>query len=153
MLGFNYRLTDFQAAMLSNQLKKLEGFKARRKEIVKRYDEALRNTPGIIVQKEIEKADTCRHLYIIRLDLEKLSCTRREFFDAMSAENVQCQIHYIPVYYFPYYKRLGYEKGLCPVAEEIYKGIMSIPLYPSLTDAEVEDTIHAVRKIAEYYLK
>ncbi|MBR3040688.1 MAG: UDP-4-amino-4,6-dideoxy-N-acetyl-beta-L-altrosamine transaminase [Lachnospiraceae bacterium] len=152
-LGYNYRLTDFQAAMLSNQLKKLDGFKARRQEIVKRYDEAFRNVPGIIVQKEIEESDTCRHLYIIRLDFEKLSCTRREFFDAMSAENVQCQVHYIPVYFFPHYKRLGYERGLCPNAEEIYKGIMSIPLYPSLTDADVEDTIHAVKKVAGYYLK
>ena len=105
------------------------------------------------MQKEIEKSDTCRHLYIIRLDLDKLNCTRREFFDAMSAENVQCQIHYVPVYWFPYYRHLGYEKGLCPNAEEVYKGIMSIPLYPKLTDAEVEDTIHAVRKIVENYRK
>ena len=148
-LGFNYRMTDFQAALLLSQLKKLDGFKKRRQEIVKRYNEAFADLPEIIVQKEIEKSDTCRHLYIIRLDLDKLTCTRREFFDAMSAERVQCQIHYVPVYWFPYYRHLGYEKGLCPNAEEVYKGIMSIPLYPRLTDAEVEDTIHAVRKIVE----
>jgi len=151
-LGYNYRMTDFQAALLSSQLKKLDAFKARRQEIVKRYNEAFEGLPGIIVQKEIEESDTCRHLYIIRLDLDRLSCTRREFFDAMSAENVQCQVHYVPVYYFPYYRHLGYERGLCPNAEEVYKGIMSIPLYPKLTDEEVEDTIHAGKKLHDWYL-
>ena len=152
-LGYNYRLTDFQAAMLSSQLKKLEAFKMRRQEIVKKYNDAFKDVDGIIVQEEIEQSDTCRHLYIIRLDLDKLTCTRREFFDAMSAENVQCQIHYVPVYWFPYYKNLGYGKGLCPNAEEIYKSILSIPLYPSLTDSDVDDVIHAVKKLVDYYKK
>ncbi|OQA20697.1 MAG: UDP-4-amino-4,6-dideoxy-N-acetyl-beta-L-altrosamine transaminase [Firmicutes bacterium ADurb.Bin354] len=107
----------------------------------------------MIIQKEIPESDSCRHLYVIRLDLEKLSCTRREFFDAMSAENVQCQIHYVPVYWFPYYRHLGYEKGLCPVAEKVYEGIMSIPLYPLMSDRDIEDSIHAVKKIAEYYAR
>ncbi len=152
-LGYNYRMTDFQAALLISQLKKLERFKARRQEIVRQYDAAFKDVPGIIVQQEIPESDTCRHLYIIRLDLDKLSCTRREFFDAMSAENVQCQIHYVPVYWFPHYKRLGYERGLCPHAEEVYKGILSIPLYPLMTDEDVQDVIHAVTKLATYYSK
>lgn len=151
MLGYNYRITDIQAALIVSQMKKLDQFKARRKKIVKMYDEAFTQIPEIIVQKEIAESDTCRHLYIIRLDTEKLSCTRREFFDAMSAENVQCQIHYVPVYWFPYYQKLGYKKGLCPVAEEVYKGIMSIPLYPRMTDQDVSDVIHAVRKVVENY--
>lgn len=152
-LGYNYRMTDFQAALLLSQLKKIEDFKKRRQEIVKLYNEAFSNIPEIIVQEEIKESDTCRHLYIIRLDLDKLDCTRREFFDAMSAENVQPQIHYVPVYWFPYYKHLGYERGLCPVAEDIYKGIMSIPLYPKMTDQDVDDVIHAVKKIVEFYRK
>lgn len=139
--------------MLLNQLGKLDGFKKRRQEIVKRYDEAFKNVPGIILQKEISESDTCRHLYIIRLDMDKLTCSRREFFDAMSAEGVQPQVHYVPVYWFPYYKRLGYEKGLCPHAEEVYKGIMSIPLYPRMTDQDVDDVICAVKKIVAYYAK
>ncbi len=151
MLGYNYRITDIQAALIVSQMKKLDQFKARRKQIVKMYDEAFAQIPEIIVQKEIAESDTCRHLYIIRLDTEKLSCTRREFFDAMSAENVQCQIHYVPVYWFPYYQKLGYKKGLCPVAEEVYKGIMSIPLYPRMTDQDVSDVIHAVTKVVENY--
>ena len=153
MLGYNYRITDIQAALIVSQMKKLDQFKARRKKIVKMYNEAFAQIPEIIVQKEIAESDTCRHLYIIRLDMEKLSCTRREFFDAMSAENVQCQIHYVPVYWFPYYQKLGYKKGLCPVAEEVYKGIMSIPLYPRMTDQDVSDVIHAVRKVVENYHK
>lgn len=151
MLGYNYRITDIQAALIVSQMKKLDQFKVRRKKIVKMYDEAFAQIPEIIVQKEIAESDTCRHLYIIRLDTEKLSCTRREFFDAMSAENVQCQIHYVPVYWFPYYQKLGYKKGLCPVAEEVYKGIMSIPLYPRMTDQDVSDVIHAVRKVVGNY--
>lgn len=151
MLGYNYRITDIQAALIVSQMKKLDQFKARRKQIVKMYDEAFAQIPEIIVQKEIAESDTCRHLYIIRLDMEKLSCTRREFFEAMSAENVQCQIHYVPVYWFPYYRKLGYKKGLCPVAEKVYKGIMSIPLYPRMTDQDVSDVIHAVKKVVENY--
>ena len=150
-LGYNYRMTDFQAALLLSQLKKMDRFSARRKEIVKKYDEAFRNIPELLLQKEIKESDTCRHLYIIRLKLEKLSCTRRQFFDAMSAENVQCQVHYVPVYWFPYYQRLGFKKGICPNAEEIYKGIMSIPLYPKMTNQDVEDVISAVIKVVENY--
>lgn len=152
-LGYNYRMTDFQAALLVSQLHKVDHFAARRKQIVAAYNKAFANMPELILQQEIPESDTCRHLYIIRLALDKLTCTRRQFFDAMSAENVQCQVHYVPVYWFPYYQALGYEKGLCPVAEEIYQGIMSIPLYPKMTDQDVEDTIHAVKKVVEAYRK
>ena len=97
-LGFNYRLTDIQSALLISQLDKLQKFSDRRKEIVNKYNEAFKDVPEIIVQKEIPESDTTRHLYVIQLDLDKLKCTRREFFDALSAENVQPQVHYVPVY-------------------------------------------------------
>ena len=150
-LGYNYRMTDFQAALLISQLGKLERFKKRRKEIVDYYDSELRNVDGIILQKEIEQSDTCRHLYIIRLDENVLSCTRREFFDEMSSRGVQPQVHYVPVYWFPYYLELGYKKGICPNAEEVYKGIMSIPLYPSLTEEETEYVVDVIKTIVEKY--
>lgn len=152
-LGYNYRITDFQAALLLSQMKKLECFVERRKSIVKRYKEAFSDISEIVLQKEIPESDTCHHLYVIRLNLEHLSCSRREFFDAMCAENVQCQVHYIPVYWFPFYQRLGYEKGLCPHAEEIYNGILSIPLYPLMTDQEVDGVIKTVKKVVEYFKK
>ncbi len=152
-LGYNYRITDFQSALLMSQLKKIDWFIKRRKEIVSKYNEAFEKLPGIIVQKEIPESDTCRHLYIIRLDLDRLTCTRREFFDAMSAEGVQCQIHYVPVYWFPYYRKLGHKKGECPNAEKVYNCIMSIPLYPAMTDKDADDIIKAVSKIEAYYRK
>ena len=152
-LGYNYRITDIQAALFVSQMKKLDAFAARRREIVARYDAAFRQTPGVIVQREIPESDTCRHLYILRLDPARLSCTRREFFDALDAENVRCQIHYMPVYWFPYYRKLGYERGLCPNAEALYRNILSIPLYPAMTDQDVEDVIHAVRKVTAHYTR
>ncbi len=150
-LGFNYRLTDFQAALISSQLTKLDKFAKRRKEIVQIYNQAFAKVPEIIVQKEIEQSNSCRHLYIVRLDLQKLSCTRKEFFDALAEENVQPQVHYIPIYYFPYYQQMGYKKGICPNAEKLYEEIISIPLYPALTDNDVQDVITAVTKVVDYY--
>lgn len=150
-LGYNYRMTDMQAALLISQLDKLPLFSKRRKEIVKAYNEAFLKLPQVIVQKEIPESDTTRHLYVLRLNRERLRIGRKEFFEALEAENVCCQVHYIPTYYFPYYQELGYKKGLCPKAEKLYEEIISLPLYYSMTDQDVQDVIHAVTKLAEYY--
>jgi dTDP-4-amino-4,6-dideoxygalactose transaminase len=150
-LGNNYRLTDIQAALIISQLDKLDKFAARRKEIVRLYDEAFADMPEIVLQREIPQSDTVRHLYIIQLNPELLKCTRREFFDAMVAENIVANVHYIPVYYHPYYQGLGYKKGLCPHAERLYEQILSIPLYYSMTDEDVESVIAAVNKVIEHY--
>lgn len=152
-LGYNYRMTDIQAALLISQLNKLPAFSKRRKEIVKMYDEAFAKLPQIVVQKEIPESDTTRHLYILRLNPDKLKIGRKEFFGALAAENVCCNVHYIPTYYFPYYEKLGYQKGLCPKAEKLYEEIISLPLYYAMTDQDVQDVIKAVTKIAEYYEK
>lgn len=152
-LGYNYRMTDIQAALLISQLDKLDRFVARRREIVACYNEAFRRVPQLIVQEEIPESDTARHLYIIRLRPERLSIGRKEFFDALDAENVRCNVHYIPVYYFPWYRKLGYRKGICPKAEKLYEEILTIPLHYNLTDQDVEDVIRAVEKIAAYYAK
>ncbi len=152
-LGYNYRLTDFQAALLINQLGKIDRFIKRRKEIAKMYDEAFADIPEIIPHTNIPESDTSYHLYVLRLNLKKLNCDRKQFFDAMSAENVQPQVHYIPVYWLKYYENLGYKKGLCPEAEKIYEEILSIPIYPLMTDEDVYDVIKAINKIIEYYRK
>ena len=152
-LGYNYRMTDMQAALIMSQLDKLPMFSKRRKEIVARYDEAFAGIPQLRVQKEIPESDTTRHLYILRLVPERLKIGRKEFFDALAAENVCCNVHYIPTYYFPYYRKLGYEKGICPKAEKLYEEIISLPLYYAMTNQDVEDVIEAVTKIAEYYGK
>lgn len=152
-LGYNYRMTDFQAALLISQLKKLPVFSMRRKEIVEKYDDAFVMMPQIRIQREILESNTTRHLYVIRLVPDTLKCTRREFFDALCAENVHPQVHYLPVYWHSHYEKLGYEKGLCPNAESYYEEAMSIPLYFSLTDQEVADVIAAVKKVVEYYKK
>lgn len=150
-LGYNYRMTDIQAGLLISQLDKLQMFKARRKEIVETYNKAFEKIDGVIVQKEISQSDTCRHLYILRLDSKKLKIDRRQFFDALGAENICCNVHYIPVYYFPHYSKLGYKKGLCPNAEALYEEMISIPLYYGMTDKDVEDVIEAVNKLVDYY--
>lgn len=152
-LGYNYRITDMQAALIISQLDKLPMFSRRRKEIVKRYDEAFSEMPELFVQREIPESDTTRHLYILRLVPEKLSIDRKRFFEALAAENVCCNVHYIPTYYFPYYEKLGYKRGLCPNAEKLYEEIISLPLYYAMSDEDVESVIGAVKKIVTYYAK
>lgn len=152
-LGYNYRLTDFQAALICSQLKKLSLFSQRRKEIVEKYNKAFADMPEIFVQKEIPQSETTRHLYILRLNLDRLNCDRRQFFDALWAENICPQVHYLPVYWHSYYENMGYVKGLCPNAEAYYNEVMSIPLYYSLTDDDVEDVVCAVKKVVDYYRK
>ncbi len=152
-LGYNYRLTDFQAALICSQLKKLSLFSQRRKEIVEKYNKAFEDMPEIFVQKEIPQSETTRHLYILRLNLDRLNCDRRQFFDALWAENICPQVHYLPVYWHSYYENMGYVKGLRPNAEAYYNEVMSIPLYYSLTDDDVEDVVCAVKKVVDYYRK
>ena len=150
-LGYNYRMTDIQAALLISQLDKLPMFSKRRKEIVQKYNEAFSSLPQIFVQKEIPESDTTRHLYILRIVPDRISIDRARFFEALKAEGVVCNVHYIPTYYFPYYEKLGYKKGLCPNAEKLYDEMLSLPLYYGMSDDDVDSVISAVTKIAEYY--
>lgn len=150
-LGMNYRITDIQAALIISQLGKLPTFQKRRKEIVEKYNVALSKMPELIVQEEIPESDTTRHLYILRINPTLLSCNRREFFDAMTGENICCNVHYIPVHYHPYYEKLGYRKGITPKAEKLYDEMMSLPLYYGMTDKDVDDVITSIRKIVDFY--
>ncbi len=152
-LGWNYRITDIQAALLISQLDKLPLFSRRRKEIVAKYNEAFQKIPELFVQEEIPESDTTGHLYILRIRPEKLSVDRLGFFRALEAENICCNVHYIPVYYMPYYEKLGYKRGLCPEAEKLYEEELSLPLYYSLTDEDVDSVIRGVEKVVAAYRK
>ena len=152
-LGYNFRMTDFQAALGTSQLRKLNQFSNRRKEIVSNYNKAFSKIPEITIQKEIKESDTTRHLYIIRLKSDKLKVGRDEIYKALNAENVGLQVHYIPVHFHPYYQELGYKRGLCPNAEVLYEEIITIPLYYSLSDEDVDSVIEAVNKVIDYYRK
>lgn len=151
ILGYNYRITDFQAALIMSQLDKLPLFSKRRKEIVTQYNEAFSKMPELILQRNIPESDTVNHLYVLQLRLDKLQATRLDIFNALYAENVCCNVHYIPVYTLPYYKKLGYSRGICPLAEALYENIISIPLYYGLSDNDVESVINAVQKVIDYY--
>lgn len=150
-LGYNYRMTDIQAALLISQLNKLPMFIERRKEIVDKYNAAFSKMPEIIVQEDIPESESVRHLYILRLNPDKLKIGRKQFFDALAAENIMCNVHYIPVYLQPFYRDRGYEPGLCPNAEDLYENMMTLPLFYAMTDKDVDDVIEAVTKLVDYY--
>lgn len=152
-LGYNYRITDLQCALGITQMDKLDEFIKRRKELVEMYNESLSKIDGVIIQKEEEFSDTSRHLYIMKLDLDKFKVGKKEIFEALLAENIGVNVHYLPVYLHPYYKKLGYEKGLCPNAEELYDSMITLPLYPGMSDDDFYDVINAVNKVLGYYRK
>ena len=152
-MGYNYRMTDIQAGLIISQLDKLTIFSKRRKELVARYNAAFSKLDAVTVQQEIKESDTTRHLYILRLNPDKLTINRKQFFEALAAENICCNVHYIPVYYFPYYERMGYRKGLCPKAEKLYDEMLSLPLFYSMTDEDCDSVIEAVTRLAAYYHK
>ncbi len=152
-LGYNFRMTEMQAALIINQIKRLPFFKERRRYIWEVYNDAFAQIKGIQIPFEMSDVDSCWHLYVIGIKEGIMGCNRKMFFDALSAENVQPQVHYIPVYYQPYYQELGYKRGECPICEDIYNKILSLPLYPAMTDKDIEDVIGAVVKISNYFMK
>lgn len=152
-LGYNYRLTDIQSALGLSQIKKLDDFIFKRREIVNKYNEAFRDLKEIVTPFENEYSKSGHHIYVLLLNLDKLKCGRKEIFEALQAENIGVNVHYLPVYLHPYYKKLGYKKGECPVAEDIYNRMITIPLFPSMSDKDIKDVIEAVKKVLNYYRK
>jgi perosamine synthetase len=152
LLGFNYRLPDIVCALGLQQLKRLDANLARRRTIAARYTSAFSEMRGVIPPAVRDKVNPAWHLYPIRLDLEKLTAGRAEIFRALRAENIGVNVHYIPVHYHPYYReRFGSRVGEFPVAEDAYERLVSLPMFHSMTDADVDDVISAVRKILGYY--
>lgn len=152
-LGYNYRMTDIQAALGSSQLDKLDIFKARRNEIVLSYDNAFVDVEGVQLQKRVSPRDTCWHLYILQIKLDYFNVDRKEIFNALRAENIGVNVHYIPVYWHPFYRSLGYPRGLCPNTEHLYKQMITLPLFVGMTDQDVDDVISAVKKVLNHYRK
>jgi perosamine synthetase len=152
-LGYNYRLTDVQAALGSSQVNKLDDFIQRRREIADRYNQAFKDLSAVTVPYQNPEAQSGWHLYVLRLNLDRLSADRTVIFDALSAENIGVNVHYIPVYYHPYYRDLGFSKGLCPTAEQFYEKSITLPLFPAMSDEDVADVIKAVHKVIRHYLR
>ncbi len=145
-LGFNYRLTDIQAALGKSQLNKIDRFIDVRKKYVAMYDQAFREIPQIITPFQHTNVESSWHLYIIQLDLAMLSCTRLEIFKVLQDHNIGVNVHYLPVHLLPYYNGLGYRQGDLPKAEALYERIITLPLFPAMTDADVKDVIKAVKE-------
>jgi perosamine synthetase len=150
-LGYNYRLTDFQCVLGLSQLKKLPAWLARRREIAAHYNTAFATLPQIEPPTLLADRESAWHLYVIRLNLDRLSVGRAEIFKALRAENIGVNVHFIPVPWHPYYQKLGYTKGQWPVAEAAYERLISLPIFPAMSDQDVEDVIDAISKVVERY--
>ncbi|UOQ44122.1 UDP-4-amino-4,6-dideoxy-N-acetyl-beta-L-altrosamine transaminase [Halobacillus salinarum] len=150
-LGFNYRLTDLQAALGLSQLQKLDHFIKKRKHIVSLYNESFKDHPALIPPFQAKEAESSWHLYIIRLNLNRLTTSRKEIVAALHGENIGVNVHYIPVHQHPYYQNKGFRTGECPEAEKLYQEIISLPLFPKMTEQDAQDVIHAVKKVLAYY--
>jgi dTDP-4-amino-4,6-dideoxygalactose transaminase len=152
-LGHNYRLTDFQCALGLSQLRKLPSWLARRRAIAARYTATFSTMPEIEPPTVLPDREPAWHLYVIRLNLEHLRVGRAEVFRALRAENIGVSVHYIPVPWHPYYQTLGYTKGQWLVAESAYERIISLPIFPAMSDQDVEDVIRAVAKVVRTYAR
>lgn len=154
-LGYNYRLTDFQCALGLSQLKKIDRIIQRRREIVKKYNCEFKDIPEIKIP-EINQIDSnpVWHIYMIQLNLDKLKVDRREIFEALRAENIGVNVHYIPVHLQPYYqKRFGYRLGDFPKAENYYSRAITLPVFHKMSDKDIDDVVAVVKKVINYYKK
>ncbi len=146
-LGYNYRMSDIQAALGISQLSRLPEFAARRREIVRQYDEAFSRVPEVKFQHDSNPEETVRHLYCLEFDTDALGVSRKFIFDALQAEGIGVNVHYLPVYRLPYYEHLGYLQDACPNANRFYEHAITLPLHLSMTEEDTLDVINAVNKI------
>lgn len=150
-LGFNYRMTDLQAALGISQLKKLDSFVSRRKEIALQYDDALAAWP-VITPWQLNDVQSAWHLYVVRVDREKTKASRKSVFNFMRESGIGVNVHYIPVHTQPYFRRLGFGVGDFPIAERYYDEAISLPIYPELSEHDfqrVTDCLKAAIKHGE----
>jgi len=150
--GFKYNHTDLQASIGIHQLKRFDDMQLRRRKIAEIYNNAFEDTPEIITPVVKEYAEHAWHLYPILLNTELLTISRDKFIEALKAENVGTSVHFIPLHLHPYYKEAyGFNRGDFPIAESVYNREISLPIYPLMTDEDVQNVISAVKKIVNYY--
>ncbi len=150
--GHNFRITDFQCALGISQLKKLDKFIAKRRDIVQKYNQAFKGIKEIILPSEGEDMKSAWHIYPIQFDLAKLKVGRKELFDSFKEQGIGVQVHYMPLHLHPFYqKAFGYKQGDFKVAEKYYEQAITIPLYPTMTDEEVEKVIATVKALVSQY--
>ncbi len=145
-LGFNYRLTDMQAALGKSQMHNIDTFIERRREIFARYNAQLQGLP-VTLPWQHPDTDSALHLYVIRLHRAALQRSQREIFEALRARGIGVQIHYIPVHLQPYYQKLGFQAGDFPEAEAYYQEALSLPIFPALTEEQQDVVIRALREV------
>ena len=144
-LGFNYRMTDIQAALGLSQMQRLDEFVTKRHAIAKRYDQMLSSLPTLTPWQHADSYSGY-HLYIIRLKLGETSKTQRQVYEALHMADILVNLHYIPVYRQPYYAQMGFRAGYCPQAELYYSEAISIPMYPSLTETQQDQVVTSLRE-------
>lgn len=144
-LGFNYRMTDLQAALGLSQMQRLDEFVTRRHAIAKQYDELLADLP-VVTPWQNPDSYSGLHLYVIRLKVDQINKTHREVFDAMRAAGIGVNLHYIPVHRQPYYERMGFKQGQFPEAEKYYTEAITLPMYPGLTQAQQNEVVTVLSK-------
>ena len=150
-LGYNFRITDISCALGISQLRKLNGWLIRRRYIVEQYNEVFANLSEIETPFVDSRCSSAWHLYVIKLNLDRLSVGREIIFKALRAENIGVNVHYIPIPWLSLYQKLGYSKGSCPVAEYEYKRLITLPLYPAMSDQDIQDVISAIQKVIFSY--
>lgn len=152
--GHKYNMFDIQAALAKTQMNKLSAMQDRRKEIVKRYEEGFSTLDGIKLPPEADYTTHSWHLYVVRLELDKLTIDRDKVIELMGEANIGTSVHFIPVHLMSYYREnFGYKEGDFPVAESYFDTILSLPLYPKMTDEDVQDVINTVTHIISNYHK
>jgi dTDP-4-amino-4,6-dideoxygalactose transaminase len=152
-LGANYRLTDLGCALGLSQLGRIEALLKRRTAIAERYSAALVGLAGVTLPRTAPHARHAWHIFPVLLDLERLTTGRDTILRALRAENIGAAVHYAPVYWHPHYQSLGYPRGLCPRAEAAFERLLSLPLFPAMTDRDVDDVVAALAKVLGYYAR
>ena len=152
-LGYNYRIPDVLCALGTNQLKKLDSFISKRQEIAKIYDKNLEDLKKYLVPLK-QHCESAYHLYVIKLNLNNLKTDRDTIFKSLKAEGIGVNVHYLPIHLHPFYKNnFNTYEGMMPVAEKVYKQIITLPIFPLMTNKDIDDVINSIKKVIFHFVK